>query len=947
MMRILSRQQKGNTAKKTEQQKPEKATRELGLDMLKGVTVLLMVLAHTIGFTHNSSSEFLTGLRQLGDTVSFTAFLFASGALTYIAYLKHTVIDDNNLYIRVINRALKLLLAYYLVAVVSTLHSLPSDFNGLINYVFQIVFLIKVPGYTEFLLPFIFFTLTIIPLKKLYQLLSNSILSAVFAGAAIYFLGFALHNFAPDFPYKSLISGQDGQYSFPVLQYFIVFAVGLSWGKTLIETSAKQKRRMLATSIAFILAGFLFIIELLPLSDNLIRPLFRWPPSIAFLTLGLIYTYLVYAVAEIEKPQTGRFALITKLFMYQGRYLFDFYLVHIILLQLYSLVYGKKFSTPTAIFFLYVLTLTATYAILFIKNKLFTTNKTKTKRSKKSMRLNLPVILVLIALAAFAGSLRLVFYSDKPKDKPTPDKTQQQEEAKDYWWDDNYSYRQNILVKNSSEQNKPAGSWASLTIDHKTLTSLGKTLSSGDDLHIIYQEKDVYRDVPIKLLNPDKNTTEIIFQTFADISSSKTDVNYYLYFGNNLATTYTSVDDYSDNLDYTDIQATLGEEELHPYFISTGRTWFLKGEELLQDETVMNIKTQTIDKEINSLLYYQLVGTQVKKQMIQKNGIYQASVSTEDLNTGTYKVQVISADGKIKSNIVGVKISYPLYVIWSMDWEGYDCNNTYLTSINDLANKYNVPITHFYNPRIYVGLSKTRQTYLDNWIKQRRDNHGDEIEMHMHMFFDMVQAAGVTPIKTPQWTNYKDGKDVPATVYSTEDFTKILNWGRAEFKTHGLGEPIAFRSGAWYANTAILQSIENAGFSIDSSGRTKYAWGTNKIPGFWDLKSTTKPYMPAKANQNIAGTPSFDLYEFPNNGADSWTYSGAQMIARFNENYKNKPLKERQAITYLSHPHGFNVDGPKMTQLFNHINQYAYSYDKGPVKFVRLADAYAGWNTKK
>jgi hypothetical protein len=319
-------------------------------------------------------------------------------------------------------------------------------------------------------------------------------------------------------------------------------------------------------------------------------------------------------------------------------------------------------------------------------------------------------------------------------------------------------------------------------------------------------------------------------------------------------------------------------------------------------------------------------------------------VDTSGLSPGKHTIQVKSLDSKTESNIISINVSYPLYVVWSMDWEGYDCNNSYFDMIANLSNKYNVPITHFYNPRIYVALSKSRQDYFDKWIKARRDENSDEIEMHMHFFFDMVKAAGVTPKTDPKWSNYKDGKDVPATVYTTAEMEKILNWGKKKFEDRGLGTPAAFRSGAWYADESTLQALENTDFIIDSSGRSKYAWGTNKIPGHWDLKSTTKPYQPSKANQNRTGEPAFSLIEFPNNGADSWTYSSDQLISRFNDNYKGTPLGERQTITYLSHPHAFNVDAPKMEALFTYINQYQYNSDKGPVKYVRMMDAYAGWS---
>ena len=115
----------------------------------------------------------------------------------------------------------------------------------------------------------------------------------------------------------------------------------------------------------------------------------------------------------------------------------------------------------------------------------------------------------------------------------------------------------------------------------------------------------------------------------------------------------------------------------------------------------------------------------------------------------------------------------------------------------------------------------------------------------------------------------------------------------------------------------------------------------------WDLSSTTQPYKPNIYNENSADAPTFNIWEFPNNGGDSWAYSDAQMIQRFNDNYNGKALSSKKMMNYISHPHWFNVDKPKLENLFSYINENTNRDDKGPVIYVTLDQAYKIWELNK
>jgi hypothetical protein len=724
------------------------------------------------------------------------------------------------------------------------------------------------------------------------------------------------------------------------MQYAIVFLVGLSWGKWIIENKSKSRRRLLSlyTAIGFGLG--LLLLKMLPLSELINGQTNRWPPSLAFIFIGLIFSYIISSIVEIEVPQTGKFSAVTRKLAYFGRYPFSFYIIHIILLQFYSLLWGHKYPD-------YVYTIigfAGSSAVVYLTAKILNS----IGRSRK-IKLNKFLLIILALALSFTGALRAGVYIDERSGEPSSDTSKDQpdktEEAA-FWWDDNYSWNRQVTVENNSGNDISTEQRLSFNFDHQALVTAGSSLANGADIHLIYvedSENDQYEDLPIKLAAVNSKETQIIFQPAADIGKGRKDDKYYLYYGNDQAQNYKTMDDSVSAEPPAAIEVEISQEIGHPNFLSVNREWYLKGNEVLKEESNIDIRFVPENRDGSAVYKYSLIGTETNGVLVKSFSNFTADLDTSELDPGTYKMQISSTDSKVKSNIITFKVSYPLYVLWTMDWEGYDCNQTHLDSINALSSKHNIPITQFYNPRIYVGLSKSRQDYLDNWIKARQKNSGDEVQLHLHMFHDMVQATGVEVKREPKWTNYTDGKDVLATAYTTQEMEKILNWSKTKFAARGFQTPTAFRAGAWYADESTLQALENTGFLIDSSGRQKYAWGINNVPGYWDLQTTTRPYKPSKADQNVTGSPSFNLYEFPNNGADSWTYSADQLINRFKDNYKDSPMLDKQAITYISHPHAFNVDQPKLEALFTYIDSRTFRADSGPVKYVTMSQAYAGW----
>lgn len=379
--------------------------------------------------------------------------------------------------------------------------------------------------------------------------------------------------------------------------------------------------------------------------------------------------------------------------------------------------------------------------------------------------------------------------------------------------------------------------------------------------------------------------------------------------------------------------------------VSISRKWYLIDDSVSKEyrEILLDIPNTDIPDATTKFftLKYSVENTDVKGNLEyssdQKKWLGKVDLVT--LKADTYKL-LVSADIKDceygNSKDISFNLSYPVYVTWTLDWEGTDVKNSNLENIANISSKYGIPVTHFFNPHIYHILSANRQKYLTDWILSRK-SMGDSVGLHLHMYSRYVSKAGVTP-KNVRWgyNGYGDGYDVPTSEYSYAEFMKILALAKSDFNKHGLGTPTMYRAGGWFADSDILKALEDSGFTIDSSGRSHYTIGTNKLEGHWTLSSTTQPYQLSSSNQNITNNPDMKLWEVPNNGADSWAFNGPQLIGNFNDNYSGGINNSTKVVTYLSHPQGFGHDVPILHELFTNISKYSFNSDSGPLIYTTI-----------
>lgn len=961
----------------------EKKSRFYALDLLRGLAVFLMLLAHSVYFFSHRDSSLIISLENTGNVFCFTTFLLISGAVSYIAYLNHDLADSRKN--RVIKRILALIVSYYLIAVFVELKSiLHDDVWQKISILLDIITLRNLPSYTEYIVPFIIYPLIMFVFSDVFRKIAKNILLVVVFSTIFYLVGFLVYNlpFAGFFePWKALVAGAEGYFRFPLLQYFPVFLLGLYWGRQLIRLeNIKLKEQLVAKlgllfAITFLLIWY-FANALDVSAGEILR---RWPPSLGFLafssSISFLVSYLIYKSKNFRSlPVLKDFLLIL------GQNAFAFFWAHVFLLTLYKFISGPQISSLLVFVIMFVLLIVVSLILATILpfNYRFVLCKVRGSCEEDEIRDSEVLKLeeeVLRGTKKELGFLRKFFF-------PAPDGTTKRkrlikkrhilaglvigavvaalvspaivEEVKTSiknsrnasWWDDSYAYRQNINVVNTSTfSNISEGQTLKFQINHKKMVEAGESKADGGDIRMVYLAASGYKEIAFLVDSWGSEQTEITFNNQEIINGGSNDSLYFLYFGNTLA----SFEPGDFNLEPTpaDYRVELSSTSTHAVLASVSKKWNL----IEKDDGKLEVYGRPmVEVSKEATVRYRVLDTPLKGMMVvNSEGFFEAQIQISSLKAGTYQVQIeLNDNGNILlSQKVGFYVSYPLYITWTYDWEGYDVSGAYLKASEDISREYGVPITHFFNPRIFTTSTITpdRAQYLTDWLRNRM-NIGDGYGLHLHMFYDFVELSGVTPKKEPRWDKAEgDGYSVLTSAYSKDELKQIISKAMSELENQGLPEPEIYRAGGWFSNIETLKALEELGFGADSSGRTAYKFGQNSIAGHWDLSPLSQPYFPSRTDQNAPSLSNhLNLLEIPNNGTDSYWFSASEMIERFNANFTNQPLKEKKQLTYLSHPHWFKQsEQSRIRELFGYIAKYNNSSDSGPVIYVTSQEILDIW----
>lgn len=313
-------------------------------------------------------------------------------------------------------------------------------------------------------------------------------------------------------------------------------------------------------------------------------------------------------------------------------------------------------------------------------------------------------------------------------------------------------------------------------------------------------------------------------------------------------------------------------------------------------------------------------------------------ISPTTVSAGTFEVfaTIRGEQHSVTTTSIKIMISEPLMVAWTFDWEGWDAPDEALSAIDELRSiGAATSFTHFINPRMFLSgvMPPDRREILTEYLK-RRNSAGDELALHLHMHYDLVKAAGVTPRTSPHWgLRSNEGYDVPTSVYPTDEFRAVTTFALALFDAQGLPRPVGFRAGGWFVSRDQLLALDALGFSYDSSGRDRPTTGAFRtIP--WDLPQGAQPY-----------TLPNGVLEIPTNGTTTYEASVQELLRRATLVYNGGILTRPKALVFVSHPQFSNREFAKIPAVLNALREQSIAVDKGPVVFATMSEVYALWKS--
>ena len=128
-------------------------------------------------------------------------------------------------------------------------------------------------------------------------------------------------------------------------------------------------------------------------------------------------------------------------------------------------------------------------------------------------------------------------------------------------------------------------------------------------------------------------------------------------------------------------------------------------------------------------------------------------------------------------------------------------------------------ITHLVGPYTFTEreVSENRRNELVSWLLAARDDHGDEIGLHIHPYCSFVEEAGVSCRHRPSLKYAGDdptGYTVSCAAYTEEEFAQLLRRADEFFLERGLEKPTSFRAGGWTADLSVLRALAATGYLV-------------------------------------------------------------------------------------------------------------------------------------
>ena len=274
--------------------------RKREIDMLKGILTITMILCHSIQFFGVEDDPVQGFLVNVINLTTFSGFVFCFGYVGEMAYFQKGWMEGA---CKMGKNMLRILIAFYLSGIAYV--SLVEGKIFRIDFIREVIFLKKYPGWSEFLVSFSAMLLIGILCFPLLKRMNGKILvlCALTSGSLCFLPYDKIQN-----SWLALFVGSRHYVTFPVLQYSFFFAVGIWFCKKQI----KWKWQIMVISICLGLPCLFYYGKTAYLPE-------RFPVSVWYLFGGCLFVYLYYLLAcAMEKMQIGILKKVTGYFEVVG-----------------------------------------------------------------------------------------------------------------------------------------------------------------------------------------------------------------------------------------------------------------------------------------------------------------------------------------------------------------------------------------------------------------------------------------------------------------------------------------------------------------------------------------------------------------------------------------------------------------------------------------------------
>jgi hypothetical protein len=389
--------------------------------------------------------------------------------------------------------------------------------------------------------------------------------------------------------------------------------------------------------------------------------------------------------------------------------------------------------------------------------------------------------------------------------------------------------------------------------------------------------------------------------------------------------------------------------------VSLSRTWALKADGLTvgDREVTVRIAAPADAADVRA----SVDDGPARAALRAPDGSWSATLPVADLAPGAHAVRVAAGASPAVATRP-LQVSFAVYVVVSTDWDDTRFTDSYLRRIEQLREHHpGLVYSHFFAPYHYTDpeVSDAREAQIEAWVKAQRDQHGDELGVHIHGWCHFVTAAGVPCRVQPAYApNDTSGYVTVLAAYTVDEMAAQLRYAVQLFAQHGLGRPTSFRAGGWTADLGTLRALDATGFTVDSSamrpdriaswrGYLLYDWNEANWTGITD---TSQPYHPSDTDitQGAPARP-MRVLEVPDNGILVDYITGPAMVAVYEANApEGRPVTQPTLFQVGFHPPNFSATYQlRMETALSHVDAHLASADRGPAVYARISDLTRVW----